>query len=249
VEPDDRRPGGRLLLLDDHEASYVDLDDPAHLDWSYVRRIGDVIDAFRPPGSAIDAVHLGGGACTLARYVLATRPKSTNEVYELDAGVLEVAREHLELRTSPRLRVRIGDAAKLLARRDDDSADLVVGDAFERQLIPPAMTTPAFTRDLERVLRPAGVFVLNVVDDRGGPIAGEHAARLSTTFAHAATVTPRAIARRRAAGNVLVLASNAPLPLDTLRERAAGSLDREEIVALGAHHEPYSSEKSDQRTG
>jgi spermidine synthase len=218
-----------LLTLDDHEASYVDLDDPTHLAWPYVRRIGDVIDVFRSPGTAIDAIHLGGGACTLPRYVLATRPKSTNEVYELDPGVLAVAREHLGLRTSPRLKVRIGDAAALLARRDDASADLVVGDAFDRQEIPEAMTTEAFAHDVRRVLRPAGVFVLNVVDDRGLPRARDRAATLGTAFAHVATVVPRAIARHRAGGNVIVVASPAPLPLRTLADRAAGSVDREEV--------------------
>ena len=231
VEPDPRRPGGRTLLLDEHEASHVDVDDPSHLDWAYVRRIGDVIDALRPAGTAIDAVHLGGGACTLARYVLATRPRSTNEVFELDPGVLTLARDHLGLRTGPRLRVRIGDAAELLRGRDDASADLVVGDAFERQAIPAAMTAPAFVADhVRRVLRPAGVFVLNVVDERGYPVARGHAETLAAAFGHVAAVVPRAIARHRAAGNVVLVASDAPLPLADLAQRAAGSMDREELV-------------------
>ena len=232
VEPDPRRPGGRLLTLDDHEASYVDLDDPAHLEWAYVRRAGDVIDTFRPPGTAIDAVHLGGGACTLARYVLATRPRSTNEVYEIDPGVLDLAREHLGLRTSPRLRVRIGDAAELLAKRDDASADLVVGDAFEHQEIPASMSTPAFVATVARVLRPAGVFVLNVVDTKGLRLGRERAETLGRAFGHVAAIAPRAIVRNRAAGNVIVVASAEPLPLRALAERAAGSVDREEVLTL-----------------
>ncbi|MDQ5808984.1 MAG: spermidine synthase, partial [Actinomycetota bacterium] len=107
VERDPRRPTGRFLLLDERESSHVDLADPTWLEFAYVRRIADVVDRVRPKV----VVHLGGGACTLARYVLATRPGSVNEVYERDEGVLRVAREHLGLRTHPRLRVRIGDAA------------------------------------------------------------------------------------------------------------------------------------------
>ena len=232
VEPDPARPGGRILLLDEHETSHVDLDDPSHLEWAYVRRIGDVVDAFRPPGTAIDAVHLGGGACTLARYVLATRPRSTNEVHEIDAGVLDLARMHLGLRTSPRLRVRIGAAEELLACRDDRSADLVIGDAFEGQEVPAAFGTPAFAATLERVLRPSGVYALNVVDDRGAPLARGHAANLRTAFAHVAAIAPRAILRNRAGGNVIVIASNVPLPLKELAARASGSLDREDVVDL-----------------
>ena len=234
IEPDPRAPSRwRTLLLDGHESSHVDLVDPTHLDWAYVRRLGDVVDAFRPRGTAIDALHLGGGACTLPRYVLATRPRSTNEVYEIDPGVRDLARAHLGLRTGPRLRVRIGPAEELIRRRDDASADLVIGDAFVEQEVPKGMRTEAFAAEVDRVLRPAGIFALNVVDDRGMPKAREHAQRLSKRFAHLAAVAPRAIVRRRAGGNVIVLASREPLPVDDLAARATGSLDREEIVGLG----------------
>src|SRR3954471_721907 len=84
VEPAPARPTGRMLTLGAQDASYVDLADPTHLEWPYVRRIGDVIDAFRPPGRAIAAVHLGGGGATVARYVEATRPRSRQEVVEVD---------------------------------------------------------------------------------------------------------------------------------------------------------------------
>jgi spermidine synthase len=198
-----------------------------------VRRIGDVIDVFRPVGSAIDVVHLGGGAATLARYVAATRPRSHQVVVELDPGVVDLAREHLGLRTHPRLRVRVGDAAVLLPKRPDASVDLVVTDAFDRPAsIPEALTTPAFAVELRRVLRPAGIHVLNVVDARGVPHARAHASTLHQTFEHVALVVPRAMLRNRASGNALVLASASPLPLRDLATRAAGSLDREEIVPV-----------------
>jgi SAM-dependent methyltransferase len=233
VEPDPRRPTGRLLLLGAQDASYVDLADPTHLEWAYVRRIGDIVDAFRPPRSAIDAVHLGGGAGTLARYVEATRPRSRQVVVELDPVVVELAREHLGLRSHPRLRVRVGDAAVLLPKRPDGSVDLVVTDAFTRPAeIPEALTTPHFAGELRRVLRPGGIHVLNVVDVRGVPQARRHASTLHQHFAHVAVVAPRAMLRNRAGGNALVLASAAPLPLRALADRAAGSLDREEVVPV-----------------
>ena len=233
IEPDPRAPSsGRTLLLDGHESSHVDLDDPTHLSWAYVRRIGDVIDAFRPPGSAIDVVHLGGGACTLPRYVLATRSRSTNEVYELDPGVLDLCRDHLRLRTGPRLKVRIGPAEELIRRRDTGSADLVIGDAFVGQEVPEGMRTAAFAAEVRRVLRPAGLYALNVVDNRGMPLARAHAKTLGSAFGQSALIAPRAIARGRAGGNVVVLAANVPLPLDELARRAAGSMDREEVVPL-----------------
>ncbi len=226
VERDERRPSGRFLLIDGRESSHVDLDDPTHLEFGYMRRIADVADELRPR----DVVHLGGGACTLARYVAATRRGSKHEVYERDEGVLRVAREHLGLRTHPGLRVRVGDAATFLPRRADASADMVIGDAFVGLEVPAALTTPAFTEHVRRVLRPGGVYVLNVDDATPLPVARRHAATLAAAFAHVAAVAPRPLLRGRGAGNVVLLASAAPLPLGALRRRAAGSVDREEVV-------------------
>src|SRR4051794_1796797 len=70
------RDGSWMLLVDDTPQSHVDLDDPAHLEFEYVRRMGHVLDLIVPPGAAIDAVHLGGGALTLPRYGAGTRPGS-----------------------------------------------------------------------------------------------------------------------------------------------------------------------------
>ncbi len=231
VEPDARRPGGRTLVLDEREASYVDLDDPKHLAWPYVRRIGDVIDLARPPGAALDALHLGGGACTLARYVAATRPRSIQEVVEIDEGLVALAREHLGLRTSPRLRVRVGDAAVLLPKRPDATLDLVVGDAFDGPDVPPALRTAAFAREVRRVLRPRGVFVLNVVDAPPLAVAREAAGALLAAFDQVAVIAPRKILRARGHGNLVLVASTGALPVEALAARAAASPDREEVLA------------------
>jgi spermidine synthase len=230
VERDPRRPTGRFLLLDGRESSHVDLADPTWLEFGYMRRIADVADLVRPR----EVVHLGGGACTLARYIAATRRGSVHEVYERDEGVLRVAREHLGLRTHPRLRVRIGDAASFLPRRRDASADLVIGDAFVGVDVPEALTTPEFTAHVRRVLRPAGVYALNVDDAAPLPVARRHAATLAAAFEHIAVVAARPLLRGRGGGNVVLLASRAPLPLDALRRRAAGSVDREEVLGGAA---------------
>ena len=122
-------------------------------------------------------MHVGGGAFALPRYVAATRPRSRQDVLELDPGVVALAREHLGLRLSPRLRVRIGDAAALLPARPDRSADLVIGDAFDGPDVPAAAgdarSSPPHVR---RVLRPGGVYALNVIDVPPLDVARAHAA-------------------------------------------------------------------------
>jgi hypothetical protein len=75
ADPDS--PLAWTLLVDGTAQSHVDLGDPTHLEFEYVRRIGHLLDALDPPPpSPLRVLHLGGGAWTLPRYVAATRPRS-----------------------------------------------------------------------------------------------------------------------------------------------------------------------------
>src|SRR2546429_3185620 len=84
---DPGRAHGWTLLVDRVPQSYVDLDDPGHLEFEYVRRVASVIDAAAPAGVPLRVLHLGGGALTLPRYLAATRPGSTQRVLERDAAL------------------------------------------------------------------------------------------------------------------------------------------------------------------
>jgi spermidine synthase len=234
VVADPARPSRRTLLLDGHEAGQVDLADPRALGFGYMRRIADVLDALRPPGHSLDAVHVGGGAFALPRYLAATRPRSRQDVLERDPGVVALARERLGLRPSPRLRVRIGDAAALLPARPARSADVVIGDAFDGPDVPAALAGAEFAAAVRRVLRPAGVYVLNVIDAPPLDVARAHAARLADAFAHVAAIAPPGVLRARAPGNVVLAASGAPLPLPALRRAAQAAVPREQVVDAAA---------------
>ncbi|MFE2340716.1 spermidine synthase, partial [Streptomyces sp. NPDC059431] len=95
LEPDRERPRAWTLLIDGAPQSHVDLDDPGYLDFSYQRRIGHLIDLFGPARKPLNVAHLGGGAFTLARYTAATRPRSSQQIVEIDAGLVAFVREHL----------------------------------------------------------------------------------------------------------------------------------------------------------
>lgn len=231
VEPEPGHPSGRLLWLDGGEAGQVDLADPRRLAFPYMRRIADVIDALRRPGASLRAVFIGGGAFALPRYLVATRPGSRVEVVEIDAGVVRVAREHLGLRPHPRLRVRVGDGADVLPRRPAQSADLVVGDAFDGPDVPAALATPAFATEVARVLRPAGVYVLNVIDEPPLAALRAHAATLRGAFAHVALIGPPKLLRGRAPGNGVLVASARALPLAALERATRAAVPREQVVA------------------
>lgn len=93
--PDRDRARAWTLLIDGAPQSHVDLDDPAYLSFEYQRRLGHVIDLAAAPGRPLHVVHLGGGAFTLARYVAATRPRSTQQVVERDAALVRLVRREL----------------------------------------------------------------------------------------------------------------------------------------------------------
>ena len=63
VQRDAGRASGRLLRHGDMDASYVDLADPRHLEFDYLRRMRDLVEALR----ARRVIHVGGAACALAR--------------------------------------------------------------------------------------------------------------------------------------------------------------------------------------
>jgi hypothetical protein len=235
VVEDDARPGGRTLVLDDLRHSYVDLDDPRHLEFAYVRWIGDAIDGIEPAGAALDAVFLGGGGFTLPRYLAATRPGSRSRVLEVDPPLVELARDRLGLRTGAALRVRTGDARMTLRGEPDASADLLVGDAFGGRSVPWHLATVEFHGEIRRVLRPRGVYALNVIDQPPLRLVRAQAATLLDGFADVALVARPG----PAGGNLVLLASESPLPAAVASTaRGARTLDRAEVERFAAGAEP-----------
>ena len=84
------RRTGRTLLSAGVEQSYVDVADPRHLHFEYVRRIASAVEVAAPAGAPLSVLHLGGGALTLPRWLAATRPGSPQRVVERDAAVVEL---------------------------------------------------------------------------------------------------------------------------------------------------------------
>ncbi len=224
VVADGERAGGRTLVLDDLRHSYVDLDDLDHLEFDYTRWIGDAIDAL-PPGP-LAAVYLGGGGYTLPRYVATTRPGSRARVLEVDGPLVDLARRRLGLRTGPALEVRVGDARVTLRDEPTNSADLIVGDAFGARTLPWHLATAEFAREIGRVLRPGGLYALNLIDQGELALLRAEAATLLDAFADVRIVA-RVSDGRLFGGNVVFLASDRPLaPAVHSSSRDARTFDR-----------------------
>lgn len=222
------RPGGWLLSMGGVPQSYVDLDDPAYLDFEYVRLMADVIDVVEP--GPLDVVHVGAGACTLPRYVAATRPGSRHIVIEPDAALVTLVREQLRLKSVPRLKVRVADGRTGAAGLHDASADLFVLDAFSGATMPLDLATAEYMGDIARVLKDPGTLLVNIADGKGLAFARRMVATVRGTFRHVALLAEPGVLRGRRFGNLIVVASPAPLPVQDLTRRAAGGLTQARCV-------------------
>ena len=219
LEEDRFRPGSQVLIVDGTPQSHVDLDDPRYLSFEYVRRIGHGIDLVAAPGAPITAVHLGGGAFTLPRYVEATRPGSRQQVVEIDSELVGFVREHLPLPKGASIRVRHGDARAVLEKLPPGlrgTADVVVVDVFAGARTPAHVTSVEFYTAVAALLSPTGLVAVNVADGAGLAFARSQAATLGQVFADVAIVADPQMLKARRFGNVVAFASNSPLPFERM---------------------------------
>ncbi|WP_030908339.1 fused MFS/spermidine synthase [Streptomyces sp. NRRL F-5126] len=219
--PDRERPHAWTLLLDRAPQSHVDLAEPGHLDFAYQRRLGHAVDLLAPARQPLRVLHLGGGAFTLARYVAATRPRSTQQVIEADGVLVAFVRAHLPLDPAARVKVRTADAREGLAKIRDGWADLVIADVFSGARTPAHLTSAEFLAEVRRVLAPGGWYAANVAD--GPPLAHLRGqiATAASAFAHLALAADPAVLRGRRFGNAVLFASDAALPVAELTRRVA----------------------------
>jgi hypothetical protein len=210
IDVDGDRASGRTLVLDDLRHSYVDLDDPTHLEFWYTRRFADVVDRLGPVGP-IDAVHIGGGALTVPTWLQTTRPGSEQIVVEIDGELVDLVVDEFDRATGPGtgVEVRAQDARLSMADLPDDSADVVVGDAFGSRAVPWHLATVEFAEEIDRVLRPSGMYVLNVIDGADQSFLRAEAATIAEVFPHVAVVLGSSAAAG-GLGNSVLIASDLP---------------------------------------
>jgi hypothetical protein len=227
---DPRRPRGYTLLLEGVAQSYVDLDDPTHLEFEYMRWIRSLVDAMSPAGRPLRVLHLGGGGLTLPRYVEATRPGSRQLVVERDGVLVDLVRRRLPLPDGADIRVLVADARAAVrpggAGELGDGFDLVVTDVFQAARMPLTVASAEFLEDAARLLLPGGLYTVNVTDLPPLAFSRVQAATLAQVFGDVCVVAATGMLRGRRFGNVVLAAGlrAGDLPVGRLRV-AAGSDD------------------------
>ncbi|WP_330341323.1 spermidine synthase [Streptomyces sp. NBC_00557] len=222
--PDVDRERAWLLTVDGAPQSYVDLDDPAHLEFEYARRLGYVLDTVADEGLPLDVLHLGGGALTLPRYVAATRPGSRQDVVEADGELLELVTEYVPLPRGAGIALHTADARAWLEAAPDDHADVLVADVFGGSRVPAHLTTLAYAREAERVLRPGGVYLANLADAAPFAFLRSQLATFAAVFEELALIAEPGVLRGRRFGNAVLVASHRPLDTAVLARRTAADV-------------------------
>ncbi|MEV4824155.1 fused MFS/spermidine synthase [Micromonospora sp. NPDC049274] len=218
------RRTGRTLLSAGVEQSYVDVEDPRHLHFEYVRRIASAVEVAAPTGVPLSVLHLGGGALTLPRWLAATRPGSAQRVVERDRAVVElVARELPPL--PPEVRVEVADARDAVTAAPAGAYDLVIADIYRAARMPAHVRTVEFAAEVARVLRPGGLCLVNVTDLP--PLVGTRVqvATLRAVFGDVCVFGDRRMLRGRRYGNLVLAATHRPGGLPVGRLAAAALRD------------------------
>jgi spermidine synthase len=217
--PDPRRSRAWTLLVDGVAQSYVDLDRPEFLEFEYARRVAAVIALVAPRGAPIRALHLGGGALTLPRYVAATRPGSAQRVIERDGTLAGAVRRIVPLPHDADIDLRVADArAAVQSTAGEARYDLVVADAYQAAQMPAQVATVEFTSAVRELLADTGLYAMNVTDLPGLTLSRVQAATLRQVFPDVAVIGQPGMLRGRRFGNVVMAASPRPggLPVSRL---------------------------------
>ena len=201
----------RTLLLDNVEHSYVNIRNPTDLGVAYLIVMKDAVRTVAPPGKTLRTLSIGGGAFTLPAYLARTRPGSINKVMEIDPAVVDTARADFGLHTGPRLRAEVGDARVLVKQERAGSYDAVLGDAFSGRSPPWDLTTSQFLVQLRTLLRPRGMYLMNLIDGGNHFLAAE-AATMKRVFPHVALFEMASEPH-----NHVLAGSNAPLDIPAMK--------------------------------
>ncbi|MEY4039673.1 MAG: hypothetical protein RLZZ52_541 [Actinomycetota bacterium] len=211
IEPDPYQDGAFILEVDGTPQSHVFIDDPGELFFEYIRRIGHVLDVYGEPGTPITAVHLGGGALTLPRYIEATRPGSRQQVIELEQDLIDFVREHMPLQRGANIRIRYGDAREVMGKLPTGlhgNVDVVIVDVFSGARTPAHVTSVEFYREAAQLLSPHGVLIINVADGPGLAFARGQAATVQAVLPNVIALAETQVLKGRRFGNVVLVGSN-----------------------------------------
>ena len=160
----------RILALDNLVHSYVSSTDVTHMIYEYETIYAAIVRRLAPPGRPLRSLFIGGGGFVFPRYMEAVHPIAGIDVAEIDPAVKRAANRALYLPPDDETAITTYtmDARNLV---DDllrggaaGSYDFIFGDAFNDLSVPYHLTTLEFGAKLGELLKPEGVYMINIID-------------------------------------------------------------------------------------
>ena len=213
----------RVLVLDHLVHSYVALDDPTHLEYSYEKVYADIVEYLSQTRPAMNALFIGGGGYTFPRYMEHVYPTSNLEVIEIDPDVTRAAYEELGLPEDSRIVTHNMDGRIFFNGSSPKGYyDVIMGDAFNDLSVPYHLTTLEFSKKLRESMKPDGFYLVNIIDNpQRGAFLRPYVNTLKRVFPHV-TVAAVGFGWQAASQNTLiVVASNVPLDPDQFNSTLA----------------------------
>ncbi|WP_342319584.1 spermidine synthase [Corynebacterium mayonis] len=206
TEPD----GSMVLLVNGVPSSHVVPGDPLRLDFEYMRWIASFLDhetTFDKPR----LTHLGGGACTLARYFAAAWTGSRNTVVEIDSKLAVLARELFDVPRAPAVKIRVGDAREETFGFKPATRDVIIRDVFSSALTPRSLTTVEFYAAAKLSLSNNGVYVANCGSHSDLKEAREELAGMVEVWPYVGVIADPPMLKGRRYGNLVLIGANHPV--------------------------------------
>jgi hypothetical protein len=224
LRPDPGRPRGWTLLVDGVAQSYVDLDQPQHLEFPYAQMLGRVVRM----KSAHRVLHLGGGGLMIPRMLHDLRPGTDQLVIERDPELLGLVRMYLPYPDA--IKVELADARDALERADLQAYDLIVSDVFDGASMAATAGTGGFAAAARRALKPDGLLAMNLTDIPPLAQTRIQAATALSAFDEVALLGDAAILRGRRAGNIILLAGDIPMIRTEKHDRVVRGAELAEFI-------------------
>ncbi|WP_168195034.1 spermidine synthase [Corynebacterium sp. sy039] len=215
IKTDPYSPGGYEIFVNGVPSSHIAYD-PLVLEYEYMRWIAAATEFHIQHHAALSPeqlriTHLGGGACTLARYFAHRYPQSRNTVIELDAELARLVRTWFDLPRAPRLKIRQADARAATRAFVPDSRDIIIRDVFTGSHTPAYLATREFYEECARSLSAHGLYIANCGDDHSLSLAKSELHTMRSVFAHCAAIADPPMFKGRRRGNIILLGAHVPL--------------------------------------
>jgi predicted membrane-bound spermidine synthase len=197
----------------DYTESVANLLDPDDLPLRYAQ-VMTVATVYPETPKRILMLGLGGGS--ISTYLGRFMPDAAITTVEIDPGVIIAAKTYFGLRESERMRYRAGDG-RVFLNRNSELYDLILLDAYRGGYVPFHLLTREFYALVKQRLAPGGAAGFNVHD--GSKL-------YASTVKTLAEVFPGLDLYPTGVGEVIAVATTAPLAKDTLEGRAAALQER-----------------------